>query len=411
MKRRTMLSILGGGVVATWAGSRYAFEHGIWNPCLGESLPSHLANHALVQAAWQDIDPTQVWDCHAHVAGTGDSGGGIVVNPDMYKLSHPIAFLKRKFYLNAGCVDENGEVDVGFVNRMLHLHANFPTGVKFGLLALDYYHDENGQIVKENSFFHVPNAYVQSLAERYSESFEWIASIHPYREDALDELDDVHAAGARAIKWLPPAQGIDPSSSQCDAFYQRLAALNMPLLTHTGAEHAVSVPGGHEYGNPLLLRRALDHGVRVIAAHCATIGENIDSDQGENGPHVSSFSLFIRLMQDEKYDSLLFGEMSAIMQRNRHPDVVRVLLEKQEWHDRLLNGSDYPLPAVMAIFSIRRFVKAGLLAENAVEPLMELHQHNPLLFEFVLKRSVNIDGRGFSPQVFHTRRVLDSQSG
>jgi len=410
MKRRTVLSVLGAGGVAAWAGTRYAFEHGLWNPCLGDSLPPHLADHELIQAAWQGIDPTQVWDCHAHIAGTGDSGSGIVVNPDMYELSHPIAYLKRKFYLNAGCVDENGEVDRGFIDRVLYLHAGFPVGTKLVLLALDFYHDSNGQIVEENSFFYVPNAYLQSLAKQYPDAFEWIASIHPYREDALDELNKVHAAGARAIKWLPPAQGIDPSSPKCDAFYQLMAGLGMPLLTHTGAEHAVSVPGGHEYGNPLLLRRAMDHGVRVIAAHSASIGENIDIDQGEKGAHVRSFDLFARLMNDKNYQSLLFGEISALMQRNRHPQVVRALLEKQDWHDRLLNGSDYPLPAVLAIFSIQKFVRAGMLTEDAVEPLIELHRYNPLLFDFVLKRTVNADGNKFLPSVFHSRRILNAQA-
>ncbi|MDH3694753.1 MAG: amidohydrolase family protein [Gammaproteobacteria bacterium] len=408
MKRRALLSILGAGGLTTWAGTHYAFVHGLWNPCLDDSMPAHLADHELVQAAWNDIDPTQVWDCHTHIAGTGDGGSGIVVNPDMYELSHPIAYLKRKFYLNAGCVDENGQVDRGFIDRVLYLHADLQPGTKLVLLALDYYHNDNGQIVKENSFFYVPNSYTQSLAQRYPDTFEWIASIHPYREDALDELIKVHAQGARAVKWLPPAQGIDPSSPRCDAFYERMAALGLPLLTHTGSEHAVSVPGGHEYGNPLLLRPAMDHGVRVIAAHSASIGENVDIDQGENGLLVRSFDLFARLMSDKNYQSLLFGEISALMQRNRHPDVVRALLEKQDWHDRLLNGSDYPLPAVLAIFSIQKFVRAGLLAENATEPLIELHQYNPLLFDFVLKRTVSADGNKFLPSVFHTRRILST---
>ncbi len=37
------------------------------------------------------------------------------------------------------------------------------------------------------------------------------------------------------------------------------------------------------FGNPLLLRRALDAGVRVVVAHCGSMGEDRDLDRGENG--------------------------------------------------------------------------------------------------------------------------------
>ena len=37
-------------------------------------------------------------------------------------------------------------------------------------------------------------------------------------------------------------------------------------------------------GNPLRLRRALDAGVRVVVAHCASMGQDRDLDAGANGP-------------------------------------------------------------------------------------------------------------------------------
>jgi len=64
--------------------------------------------------------------------------------------------------------------------------------------------------------------------------------------------------------------GIDPASSRCDRFYEALVRTDTPLLTHAGEEAAVDSPAAQELGNPLRLRRALEHGVRVIVAHCAT---------------------------------------------------------------------------------------------------------------------------------------------
>ena len=43
------------------------------------------------------------------------------------------------------------------------------------------------------------------------------------------------------------------------------------------------------------LRRALDHGVRVVVAHCATLGEDRDEDRLHGGK-VASFDLFARLI-------------------------------------------------------------------------------------------------------------------
>jgi hypothetical protein len=93
---------------------------------------------------------------------------------------------------------------------------------------------------------------------------------------------------------------------------------------------------------------ALDHGVRVVIAHCASLGEDQDEDRGHDGPRVSSFSLFSRLMGEQRYARLLFGDISAINLRNRDLGVIRHLLEREDWHPRLLFGTDYPLPGYPA---------------------------------------------------------------
>lgn len=93
--------------------------------------------------------------------------------------------------------------------------------------------------------------------------------------------------------------GITPDSPLCDRFYEALVKYDIPLLTHVGAEHAVKVPGGQRNENPLLFRRALDHGVRVIFAHCATLGESIDLDKGKNAQPVANLDLFARMMAEK----------------------------------------------------------------------------------------------------------------
>ena len=58
---------------------------------------------------------------------------------------------------------------------------------------------------------------------------------------------------------------------------------NLPLISHAGLERAVLGREAHDFGNPLRLRRALDAGVRVVVAHCASLGEDRDLDRGAKG--------------------------------------------------------------------------------------------------------------------------------
>ena len=78
---------------------------------------------------------------------------------------------------------------------------------------------------------------------------------------------------------------------------------------------------------------------------------------------MSNFSLFARLMNDRRFEGLLFGDISAVIQRNRRASVLKALLETEDWHERLVNGSDYPLPGVVPLISLRKLRARGFLPE------------------------------------------------
>lgn len=402
--RRLLLAALGAGLLDFYASQAWAR---VWNPCLSD-LPPQLADHPVIRAAWHSIDPSQVWDCHAHIAGSGDSGNGIVTSPEMTSPFHPIQVAQRLFYLNAGCANNAPDsVDENYVERMRNLLKGMPLGVKLMLLAFDRTHDQGGSPLPKRSALYVPNEYAFQLARKYPDCFEWVVSIHPHRADAVDVLEHAVANGARAVKWLPPAMGIDPASTQCDDFYRALARLNLPLISHAGAEKATHGAGRVEFGNPLRLRRALNAGVRVVVAHCASIGMDADLDHG--GRRVASFDLFARMMDDSAHRGRLFADISAITQRNRSLSVVRTIIERDDWHGRLLNGTDYPLPGVMPLFSPAKFARANMLEGELVPVLTELHNYNPLLFDFVLKRHLTSGGQRLSTSIFETRRFFDPE--
>jgi len=405
--RRRLLAAAGGA--AALGGCGFSLEHGVSNPCRA-ALPPSPARDDAVLAAWEGIEAARVWDCHAHLIGSGDSGSGIWLNPGMLSVASPVQFAQRLFYLNAGCAhDTPGSVDRSYVERMLNLLERMRPGAKLVLLAFDRHHAADGTPLPEETAFYVPDAYAMAIAQRYPRHFEWAASIHPYRRDSVPALRAAAASGARAVKWLPAAMGMDPASPRCDAFYAALKALDLPLITHAGMERAVRVGDRQQLGNPLLLRRPLEHGVRVVVAHCASMGEDRDLDRGPNGPYVESFALFARLMDDARYGGNLYGDISAVAQINRAGPALITLLERKGWHSRLLNGSDYPLPGIMPLYSMSQLTRLGLIEPRLAPVLSEIREHNPLLFDFVLKRHLRAGNSRFSKSVFETRPFFESK--
>lgn len=399
MRRR---SLLGAGAVGALllSGCDISLRDGLFNPC-EPALPTALRDDARVRAAWQGLDAAKVWDTHCHVFGDGDAKTGLWFNPRMQSIWRPHEYLQREFYINAACVDyKPGRTDLSYVERLQLQFQALPAGFKTLLFAFDWARDDAGVPLRERSTYHAPDEYVASLAAKYPARIEWVASIHPYDPAALDRLDAAVARGARAVKWLPSAQNIDPASPRCDRFYAGLAALGLPLISHAGDEKAVHGFGEH-LGNPLLLRRPLDAGVRVVVAHCASLGDGEDLDRPGSTVRPSNFELFSRLMDEPRYRSHLTGDISAIVQFNR-VQVVTPLLERRDWHARLLNGSDYPLPGVVPLVNLGDLARRGLIEPDAVPLLSGLRKANVLLYDFVLKRSLAMKGRAFPAGVFET---------
>ena len=407
-KKRAFLlgaaGLAGVGALAAW---RFWPESGFLNPCL-TGLPRRLATHELVKAAWDGVDPENVWDAHAHLVGQGDSASGITVNPRMESVFHVGDYARRLFFLNGSCAYRSqGGIDEAYVARLLSLMDGMKRGAKLLLFAFDRAYTDDGKRDLDRTAFYVPDAYVRETAREHPRIFEWACSIHPYRADCVEALEQAKKDGARLVKWLPAAMNIDPASPKCDRFYAAAARLAMPITSHAGEERAV--PGGDEgYGNPLRLRRALDAGVRVVIAHCASFGQDRDLDKGENGPLVDSFSLFARMMENKKHERHLFGDISAMTQVNRAGPALVQVIERAEWHSRLLNGSDYPLPGIMPLFSVDQLASLGLLQESARAVLKEIRGYNPLLFDFVLKRSLRSNRKALPKSVFETRSFFSA---
>lgn len=388
------------GLFTALTGSAQA---GPFKPC-ASGLPEALL--PLARQALEGLDAQQLWDVHTHLLGTGDSGSGCTINAQLNQWWHPLEMLRKRFILNAACVPPDApSVDRAYVQRLHRLAEDFPPGARWMLFAFDHACDDAGRPVAAHTTFHVPDAYAAGIAAAHPERFAWVASIHPYRPDALERLDAALAGGAVALKWLPSSMAIDLRSPRLRPFYARLARARLPVIVHCGEERAVPGAGRDELGNPLHVRAALEQGVRIVIAHCASLGQALDLDR-TRPREVPAFSLFERLM-DEGWGEQLMGDISVVLQANRPPEVARTLLSRADWHRRLLHGSDYPLPGIPAAVRLPALARNGLLPAPMVAPLQALQGHNPLLFDLALKRAVSWRGTQLSPAVFATRRHFE----
>jgi hypothetical protein len=142
-------------------------------------------------------------------------------------------------------------------------------------------------------------------------------------------------------------------------------------------------------------------------AHCAGLGENEDLDDPER-KRIPNFDLFMRLMDDKRYEGLVFADISAMTQFNRIGKPLTTILSREDLQERLVNGSDYPLPAINVLIRTSPLVKQGYLTPEERLCLQEIYNYNPLLFDFALKRSMKLPGtqKRLPASVFMTNAAL-----
>lgn len=236
------------------------------------------------------------------------------------------------------------------------------------LLALDGIYDQNGNLDRNRTHIYVSNDYVLDVAKE-SEQLLPICSVNPMRRDALDELERVVEAGSVAIKWLPNSQDFDPANPAFAAFYERMAALGVPLLTHTSFEHTIP-PINQLYGKPRRLELPLNLGVTVIAAHCAGAGTAhfFEEDFGDWQEMLREFPN-------------LYGDISAMASISRFQYLTKVLADPLA-RERVIFGSDFPVPISPIVF-------ARQLGIRRVRELTQLT--NPLQKNLETMRAMGVD--------------------
>ncbi len=316
--------------------------------------------------------PSYLLDVHCHVGGLG-VGSGCRVSPS-YRKSFRFKAFMRGFAVSEELVRSEGDAIIfAKLSELLSASVEVDGAV---VLALDSVVDEAGNEEADKTAVTVPGAFVGKETARYH-NLHYGGSIHPHRRDALERLAEAAEQNVLLIKWLPPVQRIDPSERRHIPFYEKLAELGIPLLTHTGVEHALT-GSIHRLGDPQLLKLPLEVGVTVIAAHAAVSGK---SDGEPN---------FSRLLKLASSHPNLYADISSLTQLNRLGKLSRALAQV-ELEGRLLYGSDMPLINTPLVYPLAFAPRLGLAAVRRISNIA-----NPWDRDVELKRALGVPSEVFT---------------
>jgi hypothetical protein len=281
----------------------------------------------------------KIIDMHVHLVGNGRQGSGCWLRLGGTWWQKPLAAYMLNHIGLAGVEVQGLSFDQQYVAHLAKLIQQSSIEVAC-LLAQDEIYDADGHRYPERGTFYVPNDYLFAVCRKHPE-FLPVVSIHPGRQDALDELEKCLAFGAVMLKLLPNCQNVDPAERRYRRFWERMAEAKLPLLAHTGGEHTVEVMDA-AFADPRTLLQPLECGVTVIAAHAAT-------KSGVGDPEY--FQIWAQML--ERWPNL-YGDTSAwnVPLRGRFAGESTTGLVGE----RLLHGSDYPVPVNGVWARLRGFI-------------------------------------------------------
>ncbi len=297
------------------------------------------------------IQADDVIDIHVHI------GGPAAENEKMYywskKFTNSLTFESMKLATRLSTTQLTGSRYLSLLHTQILQSKNID---KLVLLGLDEVYSEDNQVIKDSTHLYTSNQYLAHIAQIY-DCFLYGCSVHPYAPDAIERLWHCARNGAVLCKWIPSSQGIDPTHPLAVAFYKALAKLGLPLLLHVGPEEAIptnlnkedellfNAAAGYYGKNPGDgISLAIDAGVTVIVAHCATpIGPLLDMN---NSYWEDVFNKLLDRVILDYADLPIYADLSALCLPGRLRYVKKIIPLVKDAPHKFLFGSDYPVPII-----------------------------------------------------------------
>ncbi len=292
-------------------------------------------------------------DVHVHLAGVGTNGSGCWTSAAFRRRP---TFRALRLLHGIGPRQLRHSVDQDWVDQIASMvrRSSLDAAV---VLGFDGVYDRQGRFDPVASQMVVPPRWVFSACHQHRGLLLPGPSINPWRRGALDLLDEAIEAGAALIKWLPAAQDIDPSDRRLGPFYRKLADSGVPLLVHAGGGEATFREVRPELKELSLLEYPLGMGVKVICPHLgAPILYSGDANQ---------IPLLLKMMQRHPQ---LWVDNSGMANPSRFVYLARLASDPLV-RERVLHGSDFPVPSSAVYFSRRLHRRQVWAVERENNPL------------------------------------------
>lgn len=182
------------------------------------------------------------------------------------------------------------------------------------------------------------NEYVKDLCDQFPDRFIGFASVNPKAPNAADVLERaVKDLGLKGLKLHPPLQDFFPNDKAVYPVYEKALELNIPVVFHVG-----TTPFGSlcrlSQANPLLIDDiAVDFpDLRIQMTHLGTLWHNEAFMVVEKNPNV-------------------FIDTAAYLYEIK--DILTPDLINRIGADKIIFGTDYPMPYAGQVHKIKDFVE------------------------------------------------------
>ncbi len=293
----------------------------------------------------------QTIDIHTHLLSSE-------VKFDRFYDKLAIRFFAKKFGMEPKALMENPYE--AYVEGLTNNARNSKYIKKMVLFGVDDRVDDEGNSIHKDITVCATNDNLLAVYEKHNDVVIPFFSINPKRPDALELIDKYVALGFKGAKFLQNYWNVDTREERYRPYFEKLASLDLPLIVHMGNESSIHSYKACEAIE--MLDAPLKAGVTVIAAHMALSYDSFGlRKMFSKNPKYFNEEYFTLLNMLKIYDNL-YADISALLTPIR-AKALRHLSSQYEVHDKLLFGTDFPVPFTTVLNSYdlpykKRFVLA-----------------------------------------------------
>ncbi|CAD7289296.1 hypothetical protein LMG7974_01450 [Campylobacter majalis] len=209
------------------------------------------------------------------------------------------------------------------------------------LFGVDAKYDKDGTMIHKDKTVCASNDDVLAVYEANPDVIVPFFSINPLRKDALSLIQKYHKLGFKGAKFLQNYWEVDTTQARFSEYFSALKELNLPLIVHVGNENTISSNKRCESID--MLYHPLKIGVNTICAHMA-LGYDGSHPFLAMSKNERNFNKeYFALLELLKTHNNLYADVSALLTPFR-AKVLRHLSLETAVHEKLLFGSDFPVP-------------------------------------------------------------------